>query len=204
MIKEILQYLCYKVYEAGRFEAQSRELGRKNAELKGKVLFRDLELLTEARIHYAQTLGNKISIGKATTIKGELLVSKHGGEIVIGDYCYVGTDTKIWSSKRILVGDRVLIAHNVNIHDNISHSLNAAERHAEYRNILESGTYSENIKTAEIIINDDVWIGFNSTILKGVEIGLGSIIGANTVVTRNVPAYSIVVGNPMRIIGRAT
>ena len=49
-------------------------------------------------------------------------------------------------------------------------------------------------------IEDDVWIGANSTILKGVKIGKGSVIGAGTIVTRNVPPNVVVVGNPARII----
>jgi acetyltransferase-like isoleucine patch superfamily enzyme len=55
-----------------------------------------------------------------------------------------------------------------------------------------------------IVIEDDVWIGFNATVLKGVTIGRGAIIGASTVVTKDVPPYAIVVGNPQRQIGAAT
>jgi acetyltransferase-like isoleucine patch superfamily enzyme len=61
-----------------------------------------------------------------------------------------------------------------------------------------------NIGEAEIIIGNDVWIGFNSTILKGVTIGDGAIIGANTVVTKDVPPFAVAVGNPPRIIKYTT
>lgn len=52
----------------------------------------------------------------------------------------------------------------------------------------------------EIIIEDNVWIGDKATILAGVKIGEGSVIGANTVVTKDIPPYSVAVGNPVRII----
>jgi maltose O-acetyltransferase len=51
------------------------------------------------------------------------------------------------------------------------------------------------------VIEDDVWIGFNSTILKGVTIGKGAVVGAGSVVTKDVAAYTIVAGNPAKAIG---
>jgi len=57
-----------------------------------------------------------------------------------------------------------------------------------------------NVFEKKCIIGNDVWIGTNSTILRGVTIGNGAVIGANTVVTKDVPDYAIVVGNPARII----
>jgi len=56
------------------------------------------------------------------------------------------------------------------------------------------------VSKGDIIIEDDVWIGSNSVILSGVKIGRGSIIGAGSVVTKNIPAYSIAVGNPAKVI----
>ena len=51
-----------------------------------------------------------------------------------------------------------------------------------------------------IIIEDDVWIGFNCIILKGVRIGKGAIIGAGTIITKDVPSHAVIVGNPAKII----
>jgi maltose O-acetyltransferase len=59
------------------------------------------------------------------------------------------------------------------------------------------------LKEKEVLIMDDAWIGFNATVLRGVTIGRGAVIGACSVVTENVPDYAIVVGNPARIIGYA-
>ena len=57
-----------------------------------------------------------------------------------------------------------------------------------------------NVKMAPVIIENKVWIGFNAAILKGVTIGEGSVIGAMSIVTKNIPPYSIVAGNPARIL----
>jgi acetyltransferase-like isoleucine patch superfamily enzyme len=130
---------------------------------------------------------------------------RHGGEIIIGDYCFIGEQTKIWSAKKITTSNRVPIAHNVNIHAQVSHPINAAERHADYKHIFEKGHLQGelDLKEKEVIIHDDVWIGFNATILKGVTIGKGAIIGACTMVTDDVPEYAVIVGNPARIIRQA-
>lgn len=143
-----------------------------------------------------------IKIGKNTSIRGELLTFRHGGEIVIGDYCYVGEMTRIWSASKISIGNRVLIAHNVNIHDNNAHPIDAQQRHEQYKKIISSGHPKEDstLNEKSIIIEDDVWIGFNSTILKGVTIGKGSIIAACTLITKDVPPFVIIAGNPAQII----
>jgi acetyltransferase-like isoleucine patch superfamily enzyme len=65
---------------------------------------------------------------------------------------------------------------------------------------LKGITDWKNIKMADIIIEDKVWIGFNVIILKGVKIGEGAVIGAGSVVTKDVPPYHIVAGNPAKII----
>lgn len=155
----------------------------------------------KARVFNIQKDISKISIKENSFINGELTVYKHGGEIKIGQYCFIGEHTKIWSAKEILIGDRVLIAHNVNIHDCNDHPIDAKQRHQHYKRIMSTG-HPDDIFLDErkIIIEDDVWIGFNATILKGVTIGKGAIVGACSVVTKDVPPYTIVVGNPAKII----
>lgn len=133
-----------------------------------------------------------ITIGKNSYLRGRLLTYGHGGSITVGNWCYVGVRSEIWSMDSIRIGNRVLISHDVNIHDGTAHSQNAAERHEHYQHILRSGhpRSSKNIPgvlSSPIIIEDDVWISFGVTILKGVRIGAGSIIAANSVVTKDVP-----------------
>ena len=133
-----------------------------------------------------------IFIGENSVCRGRLLTYGHGGKIVIGNWCYVGVRTEVWSMSSITIGDRVLISHDVNIHDGTAHSLDPMERHEHFRRIMETGhpKNSESlpgINTAPVIIEDDVWINFGVTILKGVRIGCGSVIAAGSTVTSDVP-----------------
>ncbi len=144
---------------------------------------------------------DKIKLGNYCQVHSHLMLFGHGGEISIGDYCYLGEHTKIWSAKKITIGNRVLISHNVNIHDNNSHPIDAKERHEDFKSIFSTGFQKQNdLNEKEIVIEDDVWIGFNCTILKGVHIGKGAIIAACSLVTKDVEPFSIVGGNPAVLI----
>lgn len=168
---------------------------------KNAIINKSSTITNKAEIYNKQNDKNKIQIGEDCIISCQLMTYEHGGEIVIGSECFIGDGTKIWASKSIKIGDRVLISHNVNIHDNISHSLESELRNKEFLIVKNNGNLLENkISEKEIIIENDVWIGFNSTILKGVTIGNGAIIGANTVITKDVPPFAVCVGNPMKII----
>ncbi|MEE4213008.1 MAG: DapH/DapD/GlmU-related protein [Parvularcula sp.] len=96
----------------------------------------------------------------------------------------------------------MLISHNVNIHDTNGHPLDPDARHLQYQSIATVGHPSEieTILANPIAIEDKVWIGFGATILKGVTIGEGAIVAAGAVVTKDVPPYSIVAGNPARVV----
>ena len=163
------------------------------------------------RLHPASRIDNyrqdpcAITIGAGSQILGQLLVLGHGGYICIGECCFIGEHSRIWSADSIRIGDRVLVSHNVNIHDNNAHSLSASNRSLHVAQIFRVGHPKtlEDVSSAPIVIEDDAWIGFGSTILKGITIGKGAIVGAAAVVTKNVPAYAIVVGNPARIVGQA-
>ncbi|KOY88076.1 hypothetical protein AD998_05905 [bacterium 336/3] len=155
-----------------------------------------------ARIYNMSNQKEYISIGNETVIDGELLVFKYGGQISIGNNCYVGMGTRIWSGEKVQIGNDVLISHNVNIIDTNSHELDYIERAESYHQLVRNDhkQYKGNIVTKEIIIEDNVWISFNVTILKGVRIGQGAIIAANTVITKNVPSFVMMGGNPAYII----
>ena len=173
--------------------------------LQGIAIDKSSKILPTARIRNYQRDKSKIRVGAFTMLAGELMIFKHGGKIAIGNDCFIGENTRIWSAKEINIGNRVLISHNVNIHDQNSHPLDSAERHRDYQLIFENGLPGNvPLNEKEVIIEDDVWIGFNSSILKGVRIGKGAIIGANTVITSDVPPYSVIVGNPPKIIKQTT
>lgn len=153
---------------------------------------RGVRFLPSARVLNIGNRREAITIGANSVIAGELLTFRHGGAIKIGDWCYVGEGSRIWSAECIVIGNRVLIAHNVNIHDSNSHPLDAPERHRHFREIAQRGHPQkiENILSSQVIIEDDVWIGFNVIILKGVTIGRGSVIGAGSIVTKDLPPFS--------------
>jgi acetyltransferase-like isoleucine patch superfamily enzyme len=147
-----------------------------------------------------------ITIGRESQILGQLLVMAHGGRIEIGHSCFIGENSRIWSAAAVRIGDRVLISHGVNIHDTNSHSLSAASRHEHVKRIFSEGhprSFTDPPPHAPITIEDDAWIGFNSIVLKGVTIGKGAVIGAGSVVTRDVDPFAVVVGNPARVIGES-
>jgi len=146
-----------------------------------------------------------INIGAETRILGRVETMGHGGQISIGAHCFVGENTNIWSSASVTIGDRVLISHDVNIHDTDSHSLSAALRHQHFKDIFSYGHPKElpDVASDAIVIGDDAWIGFGATILKGVVVGRGAVVGAQSVVTKDVAPFTIVVGNPARPVGEA-
>lgn len=162
-------------------------------------------LLPESCIINLTLKRDRIQIGARTISRGECRVFGSEGNIEIGSDCYIGDSSKIWSARGITIGDRVLIAHSVNIHDNDAHPKSAAHRHRQTAAICNAGPYDlTDVGMAPIEINDDVWIGFNASILKGVRIGKGAIIGAASLITKDVPAYAIMAGNPARQVGTAS
>ena len=110
-----------------------------------------------------------------------------GSNVCFNFRCHVGVINKV------VIGNNVLIGSNVLITDH-SHG------HSNEKNIEMVPTKRELYSKGPVIIEDNVWIGENVSILPNVRIGHNSVIGANTVVTKDVPAYSIVAGNPARIL----
>jgi acetyltransferase-like isoleucine patch superfamily enzyme len=160
----------------------------------------DCRILDTGNVYNIRRVPSAIRIGRRTLIAGELLTFAHGGEIRIGEWCYVGAQSRIWSSASIEIGDRVLISHNVNVHDCDSHPRDAALRHRQFASIATTGHPADmaGIDAARVRLEDDVWIGFNAIILKGVTVGARSVIAAGSIVTRDVPADSIVIGDRVR------
>lgn len=171
---------------------------------KNSVVFDNgVDFRRTARVDNLSKNKNNISIGKFSIFRGELLVYRHSGKIVVGDYCYLGENSKIWSAGSVTLGNRVLISHNVNIHDNNSHPLDPELRFKQYLHIITEKSHpteDDTLNEKPVVIEDDVWIGFNSTILKGVTIGKGSIIAACTLIVKDVPPHVVIGGNPAKII----
>lgn len=145
--------------------------------------------------------GSRINVGAHSHIRGELLLFGHGGRISVGEYCYIGEQTRLWSGAEIKIGDRVLVAHHVTIMDNTTHPMNAQARHTQFRQIITTGQPRDiDLGDRPVTIEDDAWIGCQCVIMRGVTIGAGAVVAAGSIVTRDVPAGMVVAGNPARVI----
>lgn len=113
--------------------------------------------------------------------------------ITIGNNCDFGAFNHITSTNQIVIGDYCLTGKWVTISDN-NHGNTTLD------NLLIPPQKRTVVSKGPVVIGKNVWIGDKATILAGVSIGDGAIIAANSVVTKDVPAYSVVGGNPARVL----
>ncbi|MFH0846039.1 MAG: acyltransferase [Patescibacteria group bacterium] len=128
---------------------------------------------------------NKIKFGKNITIYHNCFISPI--ELTVGDNCDLGVNNFICG--KVKIGNNVSIGPNVNI-PGANHNIKTTE------SIKTSGNEMKGT-----IIKDEVWIGGNSSILDGVTIEKGAVIGAGSVVTKDIPEYAIAVGAPAKVVG---
>ena len=178
----------------------------------GYVQLRRFERRFSCRVHPGGEILAKnrneresITVGAGTHIRGQLFTFGHGGRITMGSYCYVGENSKVWSAMLVSIGNRVLIGHNSSIFDCDTHPLNARDRHRQYVEIIGKGHPSQiDLREDPVTVEDDVWIGCNVVVLKGVTIGRAAVIGAGSIVTKDVPPYVLVAGNPAQVVRQLT
>jgi len=150
-----------------------------------------------------------VEIGNDSMLGCKLIFEKQTGCIEIGDRSYVGEGTNIISINSVKIGNDVTIAWGCTIYDHNSHSVYWRERkndtlqcikdYQKTGNFIENKNWS-NVKSSPIKICDKVWIGFDCVILKGVTIGEGAVVGARSVVTKDVQPYTVVAGNPAKVV----
>lgn len=201
MLKPLLQKILLHILPATKI-MEEFEKSKIDTCLRQVRIGKNSSFYPETKIYNLKKDPGSIRIGENTHIRGTLLLFPYGKEIKIGDNCYIGENSILWSGDWIEIGNDVLISHNVNIVDTNSHEINDKERAAGYLNMIINGhsTQKGNIKTAPIKIGSHAWINFNSSILKGVTIGDGAIIAAGSVVTKDVPPYTLAGGNPAQVI----
>lgn len=119
------------------------------------------------------------------------------GKVEVGSYSAI-VGAIIASNRQVIIGDYVFIAHEVVIADSFAATPVVSITSAEQAG--GETISSEEATSVAITIGDDVWIGAHVILLAGANIGAGSIIGAGAVVDFEVPAYSIVAGNPARVV----
>ncbi|MDE6586778.1 MAG: sugar O-acetyltransferase [Paramuribaculum sp.] len=140
----------------------------------------------QKRVHELMEIILGKPLDESTTVLPPLYID-YGKPVKIGKDCFIQQCCTFFGRGGIEIGDGVFIGPKCNL-ITINHDLNPDNR---------SATYGRSI-----VIEDKVWIGINSTILPGVKIGYGSIVGAQSVVTKDVPPMTVVAGNPARIIKR--
>ena len=141
-------------------------------------------------------------IGRACTMDGVHFALGEDARMEIGDYCYF-TSAVLLCEAELRVGSYVVIGWNATIADTDFHPIAPAERIADAIacSPLGKGRPRPSIPRRPVFIEDDVWIGPNATILKGVRIGAGAFIEPGALVTRDVAPRSRIAGNPAQVIG---
>ena len=139
-------------------------------------------------------------LGAHCTMDGVHFALGERGRLQIGDYCYF-TNAVLLCELEVRIGRYVVIGWNTTVADSDFHPIGPAERIADAIacSPLGQGRPRPSIAMKPVIIEDDVWIGPNATILKGVRIGAGAVIEAGTLITRDIPAGARVLGNPAQI-----
>ncbi len=153
---------------------------------------------------YSSVLSVGFRCGSNVTFWRTSLAAGENALIEIGDYTYI-SNASLVCSERITIGSRVLIAGGVTIADSDFHPIAPAARLADTIALSPVGNRQRRplVSTKPVIIEDDVWIGYNATILKGARVGAGSIVAPGSVVIEDVPPMSEVAGNPARIVKEA-
>lgn len=98
-------------------------------------------------------------------------------------------------ARSVSIGNYCWIGPGASIYDNDVHPLDLLQRRLPLGNMAA-------VKSAPVVIEDDVWVGLNATILKGVTLHRGTVVGAGAVVTESVPPFSVVAGNPARVVAQ--
>lgn len=130
----------------------------------------------------------KVHIGHRTRFFKDVKITSvgepgHPALVEIGKGCAIGDRTQIHAKEKIRIGNNVMISWDCAIMDRDFHGVNGKKE-----------------KSAQVVIEDKVWIGCHAIILKGVHIGEGAVIGAGAVVTKDVEAHTLVAGNPARVV----
>jgi len=142
-----------------------------------------------------------VQIGRDCIVHCRIDFDSPGGVVRIGDRCYIGRSHLVCHTG-ITLGDDVIISWGVTVVDHDSHPLDWMKRRQDVADWKAGIKRWDGVPIAPVRIEDRAWIGFGASILKGVTIGEGAVVGAQSVVTRDVPPYTVVAGNPARAIRR--
>lgn len=140
-----------------------------------------------------------LRIGECSIVEGALVFDREGASIEVGSRTFIGGSLLV-SADNIHVGDDVLIAWGCTLVDHDSHTIDWAGRQRDVMDWYEGRKDWSRVARAAVHIGNRSWIGFNSSILKGVTVGEGAVVAACSVVTHDVEPYVLVAGNPARVV----
>jgi len=149
-----------------------------------------------------------LEVGNDTILDCQITFESQKGKVIVGNNSFVGGSHLICRNK-IVIENNVFIAWGGYVYDHDSHSLDYRDREEDIVQQLRDYRLGQNfivnknwdvVNSMPILIKSNAWIGMNCIILKGVTIGEGAIVGAGSVVTKDVPDWTVVGGNPAKII----
>ena len=145
-------------------------------------------------------LGSRVEVGDDSIVEGNIVLERDGAQVKIGDRTFVGGKTYVGSAASVTIGDDVLISFDVLVMDHHGHSLDFNRRSSD---VLDWGSGCKdwsNVPSSPVHIGDKVWIGARAIVLSGVSIGEGAVVGCGSVVTKDVAPWTVVAGNPARLV----
>jgi acetyltransferase-like isoleucine patch superfamily enzyme len=161
-----------------------------------------LELAEHAKFlprRFIESRECRLRIGCDSNLSCSIVMERPGVVVTIGERTFIG-DSSLICASGAHIGDDVLISWGVTIVDHDSHSILFSERANDVVDWGRGVKDWANVKISRVVIGNKVWIGFNAMLLKGVKIGEGAVIGAGSVVTKDVAPWTVVAGNPARVI----
>jgi acetyltransferase-like isoleucine patch superfamily enzyme len=161
-----------------------------------------LEIAPTAQVNYRAFKSRppaRLSIAEGSIFMAEISADRDNATVVVGRNSFVG-GTKIVCAERVEIGADVLIAWGGTIVDHDSHSPIWEHRRHDVRDTLRGTKDWSHVRIQPVVICDKVWIGFNAVILRGVTVGEGAVVAAGSVVTKDVAPYTVVGGNPARLL----
>ena len=142
---------------------------------------------------------NQLKVGDDCLLSCTISFDRSGATVTIGDRCFIGK-SHIVSSRDVTFGNDIMVSWGATFVDHNSHSIAWQERAQDVVDWAQGKKKWDVVDSAPIRVGDRAWIGFNAIVLKGVTIGEGAIVAAGAVVTKDVPPYTVVAGNPAIVI----
>ncbi|MEK4935473.1 acyltransferase [Bacillus sp. FSL M7-1345] len=189
LFKRIGLKKCGKVLFIGRRVI----LKNKNAIELGNGITLDNYVSLDGLSKEGLKIGNNVKIGSYTIVACSGSLKHLGKGMVIGDNSGIGDFSFFGAAGGIRIGKNVIMGQNVRFH---------SENHNFDR--LDIPIKEQGVTNKGIIVGDDCWIGSGAVFLDGVRVGNGCVIGANTLVNKDIPPFSIAVGNPVKIVKSRT